>query len=115
MIDNQASASNSPPRIVGLIAVVTTGGLRRVVAKSAGVPDPPPATDVRQAAAELRDEPACFNPRDFVTEAELRASGLTPAAVRRRCPWATEYTGIDGVSCWRLADLAALLEKGVAQ
>jgi hypothetical protein len=53
------------------------------------------------------------SPRDaadnMITAAELADYDLTPQDVRRRCPWAIEYTGLDGSPCWLHADLAPLL------
>jgi hypothetical protein len=45
-----------------------------------------------------------------VTAADLAAHGLTPADVRRSCPWAVEYTAIGGDPCWRREDLALLFD-----
>ena len=45
-----------------------------------------------------------------ITADELAEQGLTPADVSRRCPWAVEYTALDGRPCWLRADLAELLD-----
>jgi hypothetical protein len=109
--------SNPPPLLPGVRGIVTATGHHHALAATATVGGPP-----RPAAAGSRRNtwPSCglaarLNPRDFVTEAELRACGLTPSAVRRRCPWATEYIAIDGTACWQLMDLAPLLESGASQ
>jgi hypothetical protein len=47
----------------------------------------------------------------YVTAAELADFGLTPEDVRRRCPWAVEYTALDGSPCWLREDLAILLDE----
>jgi hypothetical protein len=47
----------------------------------------------------------------YVTAAELADFGLTPADVRCRCPWATEYAAPDGSPCWLRDELVELLEK----
>jgi hypothetical protein len=49
---------------------------------------------------------------DYITASDLADYGLTPADVRRRCPWATEYTAHDGSACWLVDDLATLLDGG---
>jgi hypothetical protein len=48
---------------------------------------------------------------DKLTAADLAGYGLTPDDVRRRCPWAVEYTALDGSPCWRREDLADLLDE----
>jgi hypothetical protein len=48
---------------------------------------------------------------DLVTAAELADYGLTPADVRRLCPWAVEYTALGGSHCWQRDDLAPLLNE----
>jgi hypothetical protein len=55
------------------------------------------------------DTSAAGNPGDLITAAELAEYGITPEAVRRRCPWAVEYVGLDGEPCWRREELAPLL------
>ena len=47
----------------------------------------------------------------YVTAGDLAPYGLTPADVRRRCPWAVEYTALDGSPCWLAEDLAPLLDQ----
>jgi hypothetical protein len=49
---------------------------------------------------------------DLLTAADLAAYGLTPQDVRRLCPWAVEYTALDGGPCWQAEDLAPLLDQG---
>jgi hypothetical protein len=34
--------------------------------------------------------------QDYITATEVADHGLTPEDVRRRCPWAVEYTALDG-------------------
>jgi hypothetical protein len=46
---------------------------------------------------------------DHITAAERAEHGLTLEDVCRRCPWAVEYTGLDGSPCWLHANLAPLL------
>jgi hypothetical protein len=45
----------------------------------------------------------------IITLTELAAHDLTAADVRERCPWATEYTGLDGQPFWFREDLGPLL------
>ena len=45
----------------------------------------------------------------YVTAADLAAYDLTVEDVRRRCPWAVEYTALDGRPCWRREGLTPLL------
>jgi hypothetical protein len=45
----------------------------------------------------------------YVFSDDLEAAGLSAADVRDRCPWAVEYTGLDGRPCWLRQDLAPLL------
>jgi hypothetical protein len=47
---------------------------------------------------------------NLITAAELADQGLTAEEVRRRCPWAVEYTALDGSPCWLREDLSPLLE-----
>jgi hypothetical protein len=50
-----------------------------------------------------------------VTVKHLVDAGLTPREIRRRYPWATEYSGFGG-ACWLREDLAAPLEpKGATE
>ncbi len=49
---------------------------------------------------------------DYLGEDDLRAVGIDPAEVTRRCPWATELWSLDGSRCWSAIDLAPLLEGG---
>jgi hypothetical protein len=48
-------------------------------------------------------------PDDYLSENDLRALGIAPALVGVLCPWATELTGLGGLRCWAVADLAPLL------
>jgi hypothetical protein len=66
----------------------------------------PPCDNPLPALPERDDDSS-----DLITETELRAAGLTPADVKRLCPWATEYCALDGTPCWQLEDLVALIEK----
>jgi len=45
---------------------------------------------------------------DIITARELDAQGITVEDVRRRCPWATEYVGLDRLPCWRRDEVAEL-------
>ena len=51
---------------------------------------------------------------DYLTEADVRALGIDPDAVRVLAPHATELRALDGSRCWSRVDLAALLDGGVA-
>jgi hypothetical protein len=42
---------------------------------------------------------------------DLEAIGWSLAEVRRLCPWATEYTALDGWPCWRAQDLTELRDE----
>ena len=66
-----------------------------------------PTTPTAPAAPDPDDRD---NASDYVTEAELRDRGIDPALVRIVCPWATEYTALDGSRCWCRGDLTKLLE-----
>ena len=46
---------------------------------------------------------------DIFTVEELADDGFTVHDVRQRCPWAVEYTALDGRPCWLLDDLVPLL------
>jgi hypothetical protein len=46
----------------------------------------------------------------YVHATDLADYGLTPEDVRRRCPWATEYTALDGAPCWLREDVESLLD-----
>lgn len=45
----------------------------------------------------------------YVTLTDLEDGGLTQADVRERCPWAVEYTDLDGRPFWLHEELASLL------
>jgi hypothetical protein len=47
----------------------------------------------------------------YVTLHELEAAGWSPADVRERCPWATEYADLVGRPCWLRDELARLLDS----
>jgi len=49
---------------------------------------------------------------DYLDEDDLRDLDIEPSLVRIFCPWATEFTGHDGLRCWAVADLAPLVEGG---
>jgi hypothetical protein len=49
------------------------------------------------------------DPDRYVTVEELDQFGLTARDVRIRCPWAAEYTALDGTPCWVRDDLNVLL------
>ena len=49
-------------------------------------------------------------PDDYLSEDDLRNLDIDPALVPIVCPGATELTGLGGVRCWAVADLAPLLE-----
>ncbi len=46
---------------------------------------------------------------DIVTVDELADFDLQPQDVRRHCPWAVEYTALDGRPCWLRTHLADLV------
>jgi hypothetical protein len=45
---------------------------------------------------------------EYLTLDDLEAAGVTPADVHEQCPWAVEYTALDGRPCWPREDLALL-------
>jgi hypothetical protein len=48
----------------------------------------------------------------YIDAAELADDfGLAPQDVRRRCPWAVEYAGLDGSPTWHRADLEPLFAE----
>lgn len=48
------------------------------------------------------------DPDRFVTLDELADYGFVPADVRLLCPYAVEYTALDGKPCWLRDDLTEL-------
>jgi hypothetical protein len=57
-----------------------------------------------------------MNDAKYITLTDLDQYGLRLDDMRERCPWATEYTALDGRSCWLAADLERLIgERGGAE
>jgi len=50
-----------------------------------------------------------MNDAKYATLDDLEAIGLAAADVDERCPWAVEYTALDGKPFWLRADLEDLL------
>jgi hypothetical protein len=66
-----------------------------------------PAVLVAPASPDPDDEDPAL---EYVTEDQLRDSGIDPDLVPVLCPRATELCALDGSRCWARVDIARLFD-----